>query len=346
MKLTYKFRLRDKHNDELDRQARAVNFVWNYCNETQRKAVKSHRKWLSGYDLQKLTACTSKELDIHSHTIKRICLCYDASRKTHKKPWLRFRGKKNLGWVPFNTDTVSFDGSTFTFRGMRYEPMHLRDLVPGTKLGAGSFNQDSRGRWYLNIPVEIEPSTAAPSGEIGVDLGLKSLASLSDGQEIEAPQFYRKSESALATLQRAKKPKRIKSIHAKIANRRKDFLHKVSNWLTKSFGLIVVGDVSPSEIAKTQMAKSSLDAGWANFKTMLSYKSVRNGGTYLEVNEAYTTQTCSDCGAMPDSRPRGIAGLRIREWTCSCGAVHNRDVNAARNILRLGQQTLTGGTCA
>jgi putative transposase len=347
MQLTYQFRLRDKHRTELDRQARAVNFVWNFCNETQRYAVHSSRKWLSGYDLMKLTAGTSGDLDLHGHTIQKACAQYDKSRRQHKKPWLRFRGKKSLGWVPFNTGTVTFDGAAFVFRGVRYEPMHLRALGPGVKIGAGSFSADSRGRWYINVPAEVPCAATAPGGEVGLDLGLKSLAATSDGEAIEAPRFYRKHEAALATLQRARKSKRVTAIHAKIQNRRKDFLHKASAKIARKNGLIVVGDVSPTKIAKTPFAKSSLDAGWADFKKMLSYKSIRNGGTFLEVAEAYTSQTCSTCGALPESRPKGIAGLGIREWTCSdCGAVHDRDVNAARNILRLGQQTLVGGTHA
>jgi len=344
---TYRFRLRDKHSRELNRQARAVNFVWNFANETQRKAAKDGRKWLSGYDLEKLTAGTSKELNVHGHTIQQTCLQYARSRERGKRPWLRWRGKKSLGWVPFSTGHVSFDGAAFIFRGVRYKPMHLRDLAPGVKIGAGSFSADSRGRWYLNLPIEVQCASDAPTGEVGIDLGLKTLATLSSGEVVEAPAFYRKSESPLAAAQRARKSKRTRAIHAKVKNRRKDFLHKASAKIARENGLIVVGDVSPSKIAQTQMAKSSLDAGWSDFKTMLSYKSMRNGGTYFEVAEAYSTQTCSTCGTLPESRPRGIAGLRIRHWACSeCGAVHDRDVNAARNIARAGRRALVGGAHA
>jgi transposase len=93
------------------------------------------------------------------------------------------------------------------------------------------------------------------------------------------------------------------------------------------------------------MAKGVLDAGWSGFRNMLSWKSrLRGGGMLLEVSEHLTTQTCSECGCLPPSRPRGIAGLRIREWTCDdCGAVHDRDINAARNILRVGLHTLVEG---
>ena len=347
--LTYKYRLRDKHAAELKRQARAVNVVWNYCNETQKKAAQIQRKWLSNFDLQKLTAGASKELDIHAHTIKRVCWAYDTARKTHKKAWLRWRGRKSLGWVPFNTGHVTFDGDVFTFRGARYQPMHMRDeMKAGVKIGAGSFNQDALGRWYLNVPIEVECAMGAPLSYVGMDLGLKDLAALSTGEKIEAPRFYRASEEKLAAAQRARKtPKRVRNIHAKIANRRKDFLHKASAKLAPKFGCIVVGDVSPKKIAQTGMAKSSLDAGWSDFKNMLSYKAIRHGGSVLEVSERYSSQVCSECGSLPPSRPRGIADLAIREWSCSdCGAVHDRDVNAARNILRAGQRALAEGALA
>lgn len=345
MKITYRFRLRDKHSSELKRQACAVNFVWNFCNETQRKAAHSGRRWLSYYDLAGLTAGSGRLLDIHSQTIQRVCREYDRSRRAKRKPWLRWRGQKALGWVPFSTNDIAFNGSTFRFRGIHYSPMHLREIPAGKKIGSGSFSQDSKGRWYINCSVEAPTATIAPLARVGIDLGLRSLATLSDGRKVEAPRFYRKSEAALAMAQRAKKTRRTRAIHAKVANRRKDFLHKLSDQLSKEYGLIVIGDVSPSKLAQTRMAKSVLDAGWSDLKRMLSYKSIRNGGSCLEVSEYMTTQTCSSCGAMPPERLKGIAGLRIREWTCGgCGAIHDRDANAAKNILRLGLETLAEGT--
>jgi len=344
MRLTYKFRLRDKHAAELNRQARAVNVVWNYLNETQQKAAQARRKWLTAVDLMQLTAGAGKLLDLHAHTIQKVCQQYDRSRKAKRKPWLRWRGRKSLGWVPYNSGHVTFDGQTFKFRGVRYETMHLRDLPAGAKIGAGSFNQDSKGRWYLNCPVEVATADHAPLTLVGIDLGLKDLATLSDGRKIETPRFYRKSEAALATAQRARKTKRTRAIHAKIAARRKDFMHKASAALAKEYGLIVIGDVSPSKLAQTKMAKSVLDAGWSDLKRKLSYKTHLRGGACLEVSERLTTQTCSACGSLPPSRPRGIAGLSKRDWVCDdCGTVHDRDVNAAINILRVGQHTLAEG---
>ena len=117
-----------------------------------------------------------------------------------------------------------------------------------------------------------------------------------------------------------------------------------STVLVRDNAAIFVGDVASVKLVKTRMAKSTLDAGWAMFKTMLEYKSQQAGIVFDVVNESYTTQTCSCCGSIPASSPKGRAGLGIRGWTCcECGAVHDRDVNAARNILAAGHRRLAEG---
>lgn len=343
--ITVKIRLRDKHASELRRQARAVNVVWNYCNETQKKAAQNHRKWLTAVDLMRLTAGAGKELDLRSSTVQRVCQTYENARRARRRPWLRWRSRKSLGWVPVNTGHISFDGEAFVFRGVRYLGMHgSAYLSPGMRFGAGSFNSDAKGHWYLNLPIAVQVAAPAFENVVGVDLGLKTLATLSDGIKIEMPRFYRGSERALATAQRARKTKRVRAIHAKARNRRKDFLHKASAALCTGYGTIIVGDVDPSKLAKTKMAKSVHDAGWSGFREMIRYKAIMRGRRYVEVPEAYSSQICSTCGTLPPSRPRGIADLGKRVWECdNCKAVHDRDVNAALNICRVGLDTLAGG---
>jgi putative transposase len=148
--ITVKLRLRDKHVTGLNRQARAVPFVWNFCNDAHKHTFNTRWKWRDKWLSYKapvgLTAGSAEELDLHSHTIQRVCGAYEKSRKAKKKRWLKYRGSTSLGSVPFNTGHVSFDGKTFMFRGVCYETMHLRDILkPGIKIGAGSFNQDARG---------------------------------------------------------------------------------------------------------------------------------------------------------------------------------------------------------
>lgn len=347
MQLTYKFRLHDTADSELTRQARAVNLVWNYLNDVQKQAVRRHRKWHSWQDLQKLTAGSSKELDLHAHTIQQVCQRYAYSREAKRKPWLRWRisnpksPKRSLGWVPFNKGHVAYRNGAFVFRGHSYRAWVSRELSEGQTFGAGSFSQDSRGRWYISLPVEVESLESANGDAIGIDLGLKELAVISTGEKIEHPRWYRKMEQRIATAQRAKKKRQAKKLHAKIKAQRSDHLHKVSTRLVQSHGAIFVGNVNASKLAKTNMAKSVLDAGWSAFRTQLEYKAIRHQVVFAEVNEAFSTQTCSQCASIEG--PKGVAGRGIREWTCSCGALHHRDVNAAQNILRYGLVALAGG---
>jgi transposase len=125
-------------------------------------------------------------------------------------------------------------------------------------------------------------------------------------------------------------------------NRRKDSLHQFSTRLVRGYDTIFVGNVNASALVKTPHAKSVLDASWSAFRTMLRYKGDFAGATSAEVDEAFSTQTCSACDAR--SGPKGIAGLGIRAWVCSkCGAVHDRNVNAAKNILAAGRRRLAEG---
>ena len=211
------------------------------------------------------------------------------------------------------------------------------------ELRSGSISVDARGRWYLNVQVKSMAERSAGTATLGVDLGLKAAAVCSDGAEL-ASGAYRKHEAALGIAQRAGKRNRVRAIHAKIANTRKDAMHKFSTGLVARSGAIFVGNVSSEAMVKTKLAKSTLDAGGSMLKAMLEYKSHGAGVVFEEVNEAYTTQTCSCCGSIPASSPKGRAGLRIREWTCSnCGAAHDRDVNAAKNILAAGLRRLAQG---
>jgi IS605 OrfB family transposase len=217
----------------------------------------------------------------------------------------------------------------------------------GSDFKTGCFVEDATGRWFATFTVEVPNLPKAPKKSVGIDLGLKTTATLSNGHKIEAKRFYRNLEPKLAIAQRSHNKKRVKAIHHKIANQRKHFLHVESNKITNKFRNIVVGDVSSTKLAKTRMAKSVFDAGWYMFKCMLKYKASRHQGTFIEVNEAWTTQTCSACGSCnSEQRPKGIADLGIREWKCECGVTHDRDVNASLNILALGleHQPLVGGS--
>jgi putative transposase len=342
VKLTYKFRIKDKHSVELGRQARAVNFVWNHCQDAQKNALRWGKKWPSGYDLQKLCAGSSKELGLLSGTIDRVCSQYEQSRRQHRKATLRWRGKRSLGWIPVKGRAVKFDGDAFVFAGKRYSAWVTRPLQAGQKFVCGSFSQDARGRWYINLLVEVEAGASSGRAAVGIDLGLKDLAVLSSGEKVEAPRWYRSLQDRLANAQRANKKRQVKAIHARIAACRSDHLNKLSTRLVHEYGAIFVGDVQPAKLARTRMAKSIYDASWARLRRQLAYKAMRHGVLYQKVDERWTTQACNACGVI--AGPKGRAGLNERKWTCSgCGAEHDRDTNAARNILARGLASLAEG---
>ena len=350
---TLKLRIKDKHANVLRQMAREVNQVWNHINAISAKAARPfHGKpqFLSGYDLQKFTAGFSKcdGVSVGSGTVQLVCVEYATRRKQFKKTRLNWRvsnpksAKYSLGWIPFKGGHAKYKAGQIHFAGQKlslWDSYGLADY----ELRAGSFSEDSRGRWYFNVAVDVACKASPGTAAVGIDLGLKEAAVVSTGERIEG-RWYRSHEQALGIAQRARKKKRVKAIHAKIKSQRKDELHQFSTQLVKQNAAIFVGDVASAKLVKTKMAKSTLDAGWAMLKTMLEYKSHQAGIVFEVVNESYTTQTCSCCGIIPASSPKGRAGLRIREWVCSgCGAVHDRDINAARNILAAGHRRLAEG---
>jgi putative transposase len=341
--ITYKFRVKDSGvKRQLERMAIATNQVWNFCVSTQREAQRRRlggaaARWPAYFDFDAMTRGVARDLGVHSDTVARACKQFAYSRDHHGR-CPRFRAsvgpKRALGWVPFRVrHGTKVEGDAFHYLGRKYRFWKSREIEGVCK--GGAFVQDARGRWYVTFQCEVVDDLPARAGAIGIDLGLKDLATCSDGTKVPALQHYRRYADALARAQRSRNKKRVRAIHAKIANSRRHHHHVESSRIARENKIVVVGDVSASRLKKTRMAKSISDAGWYAFKEMLRYKTARRRGVFLEVSERFTTVACSECGAL--SGPQGQKGLRIREWKCSeCRASHDRDVNAARNILRLG----------
>ena len=345
MILVYRYRVKSL-SGLLNRQSRAVNYVWNYCNDTQKHALKWNKRWPSGFDLNVLTTGCAKELGLHSDTVNAVCEQYAKSRGQHRRPYLRYRGNKSLAWVPLKGPDLKREANAFRFAGNTFRVFHSRPL-PEAKIRDGTnFSRDRRGHWFLNIVVELAdaPVRVLQHG-VGIDLGLKEFAALSTGEKIVNPCRYQGVENQLAHAQRAGKKRLAANLYAKITHSRRDFLHKLSHRIVREFDYIAVGNVNAARLARTKMAKSVLDASWSTFRSMLAYKAVKHGARYEEVDERFSSQVCSNCGSLPDSRPNGIADLGIRQWICSdCGSVHDRDVNSALNILaRSGHRTPVEG---
>lgn len=353
---TLKVRVKDKHKPVLERMAFEANQVWNTANEITAEysympipGVGYIRNNFTAYDLQKLLKSIKSERGfiVHSTTVQEVIAVHAKSRKQFKTDKLRWRvsdgSRRSLGWVPFKKGAAKWESGQVYFAGHYFKVWDSYNLSQ-YDFRSGSFSQDTRGRWYFNIVVSVSAEKTMATKTVGIDLGLKDVATCSNGLKLEAHRFYRNEEEQLAKVQRANNKNRVKAIHAKIKNRRLDTIHKFTTKIVKNNALIVVGNVSNSALAKTKIAKSVLDAGWFMLKTQLDYKSKAMQAKFIEVNEAYTTQSCSCCGCISDSSPRGRTGLGIREWACSkCGAHHNRDMNAAMNILAAGHRRLVEG---
>ena len=333
----------------LNQAAIEVNQIWNYCNEMSYKAVETsverpNPRWLSGYDLCHLTAGMTKYMKIGADSIERVCIEYANKRYAAKKSKIGWRtswgSRRSLGWVPFKAVDIKRNGKYLRFCGKTFRVFES-DTLEGVKWKGGCFAQDAIGDWYLCLPVEVKQEiNIAPKEAVGIDLGLKTIATTSDGEKLEIMHFYRNLESKLSQAQKRGHKRQAKRIHRKIKCQRKDALHKASRYLVNEYQNIYIGNVSSSKLVKTQMAKSVLDASWGMFKTFLTYKGQQAGRKVEVINESYTSRTCSHCGSL--SGPRGVNGLRVRDWKCmDCGAVHDRDVNSALNILHLGSRCQT-----
>lgn len=338
--ITYQYRIKDsQHRKHLIRLSYAVNYVWNYCNEVSMLAWRRDRKWLSTFDLINLTAGCGSELGLHSHTIQEICREYATRRKQFRKRRLSWRSRKrSLGWIPFKVNGIKLIGDTIRYGGRLFR-LWLSRCCEGT-IKTDSFTQDHRGRWYVNLQCEVEdePQRALGLDAVGIDLGLKEQIACSDGVIYSRQNLTRTCEDKLAMAQRAGKKKRVKAIHAKIKNVRKDWTHKVTTAITRRANFIAVGDVSSTKLAKTHMAKSVYDAGWGMVRHQLHYKAIKLAGVCVPVREMFSSVTCSAC--LQRTGPSRLGGLGVRVWTCSaCSTRHHRDINSAHNHLRLGRQT-------
>lgn len=222
--------------------------------------------------------------------------------------------------------------------------------------------RDASGRYFASFVVVTDPEEDVGrfpdvDAESGIDLGLTHFAILSDGRKVDAPTFLRKAERKLKKLQqnvsrkqkgsnnRRKAVVKVARAHAHVADCRRDFHHKLSTAIIAENQGVYVEDLAVAGLARGGLkghAKSVHDAGWSAFVGMLEYKAARYGRAFAKVDHwAPTSQVCSACGVKDGPKP-----LAVREWTCGeCGTTHDRDVNAARNVLRLGRQLVAAG-CA
>lgn len=236
------------------------------------------------------------------------------------------------------------------------EPLDIRwsrPLPEGAVPSQVTVSKDVAGRYHISILVEETIAEYLPTDTtLGVDAGITSLYTFSTGEKVSNPRHEKKDRARLAKAQRvqAKKQKgsanrakarlKVARIHARIADRRRDHLHKLSTRLVRENQVIAIEDLSVRNMVRNRsLARAISDASWSEFRSMLEYKADWYGRTVVAVDRFYpSSKTCSTCGRIADKLP-----LMIREWECLCGAVHDRDVNAARNVRAAGLAVLACG---
>lgn len=260
----------------------------------------------------------------------------------------RYKGKgryKSLTFTQFGSGLgASFQNNKLKLSKIGLVKITLHRDIPGT-VKTVTVKRDTTGKWFVVLTAETElkqPETH-PGIAAGLDVGLEKFATLSDGSAIENPRYLRRTEKRLKHAQRALSRKqkgsrnrekaRLKAakLHAKVRNQRKDFLHKESRRLVNVYKLIAVEDLAVKNMVKNHhLAKSISDAGWSEFLAMLCYKAEEAGSRVVKVNPSGTSQECSRCGTAVSK------DLSVRVHRCPhCGLVLDRDVNAARNILKI-----------
>jgi len=307
---TLKLRIKDKHATQLNILARSVNFVWNYVNELSFKHLQRTGKFFSAYDLAAYTKGGGDYLNLHSQTLQAISEVHAKSRKQFKKSKLNWRTnnlkakRRSLGWIPFKKTAIKHLATRQSGKKSLKSTIQLSlakgkkltiDLWDSYNLALYSINtlelvQDNRGHWYACVTVKEFTKTKCGTGQVGIDLGCKDSAVSSNGDVLTTKLTHQYAEK-LAITQRAKNKKRVKAIHAKIKNTRQDLIHKFTSKLVKANNLIVVGKIKSTSFTSSKLAKSVYDAGWFEIKRQLDYKCANAGCHYIEVNEAYSTQT-------------------------------------------------------
>ncbi|SCF11542.1 putative transposase [Micromonospora purpureochromogenes] len=206
--------------------------------------------------------------------------------------------------------------------------------------------RDAAGRYFASFVVQTADEPLSPvESEVGIDLGLTHFAVLSDGTKVAAPKFLRCAARKLKRLQqdlsrktkgsnnRKKAVVKVARAHAQVADTRRDWQHKLSTAIIRDNQAVYVEDLCVVGLGRTRLAKSVHDAGWASFTAMLEYKAARYGRTFARVDRFFpSTRMCSDCGRINDKM-----ALDVRAWDCPCGSTHDRDVNAAINVLAAGR---------
>jgi putative transposase len=354
----YRFRPTDAQAAELSRTFGCVRKVYNMALQarTQAWTLRQERvnynatsamltEWKKTEELAYLSEVSSVPLQ---QTLRHLQGAFaNFWQKRAKYPTFKSR-KKSRRSAEYTSSAFRFRDGLLTLAKMT-DPLDIvwsRPLPQGQAPSTVTVSQDSAGRWFVSMLCEDRPTMPAPvNAAVGIDAGITSLVTLSTGEKVTNPRFERADRVRLARAQRelSRKTKgsnnrnkaRVKAakVHARIADRRRDFLHKLTTRLVRENQTVVIEDLTVRNMLQNRkLSRAISDASWTEMRTMLEYKTQWYGRNLVVIDRWFpSSKLCSNCGTLRNKMP-----LNVREWTCGCGTTHDRDVNAAINILAAG----------
>ena len=364
---TYKFRLypNKEQTELLAKHFGCVRFVYNYFLNQRIEQYNLTGKSDNFYAQSRLLVEMKKQeetawlKEVNSQTLQFSLRCLESAytnffKKRAKFPSFKSKRSKNSFTVP---QCASITGDRLFIRKFREGiKCRVHRAIKG-KIGKVTISKTPSGKYFVSVSTEEEYITPIEkSGKsVGVDLGLKNLVVTSEGETFENNRYTKKYERKLALAQRhlSRKKKgsrgfekqrlKVARIYEKIANTRADYLHKCSISLVRRYDVICIEDLNVKGMVRNRyLSKSISDASWGSFIAMISYKAEWNDKKVVKIDRFYpSSQTCSGCGYINQQ----VKDLSVRDWECpSCHAHHDRDINAAINILRAGLNSTSAGT--
>ncbi|MFF4840850.1 RNA-guided endonuclease InsQ/TnpB family protein [Streptomyces collinus] len=354
----YRFYPTDEQAAELSRTFGCVRLVYNKALEERTRAWYGEQRrlsyvqssaalteWKKAEELAFLAEVSSVPLQQALRHLQTAFGNFFAKRA--KYPRYKSR-KKSRASAEYTRSAFKWREGKLTLAKM-VQPLDIhwsRPLPEGVAPTTVTVSRDPAGRWFVSLLCEdtITPAPATTQ-DVGIDAGITSLVTLSTGEKITNPKHERRDRARLARAQRelSRKAKgsanrekarvKVARIHARIADRRRDFLHKLSTRLVRENQTVVIEDLTVRNLLKNHsLARAISDASWTELRSMLEYKCAWYGRELVVIDRFFpSSKLCGNCGAVREKLP-----LNVREWTCDCGAVHDRDVNAARNTLAAG----------